>query len=264
MVVLSVSPSLSDGVGRLEMRFEPGVHSSSGGGEPGQRHCLCCSSCAQGTWRQAASHLFLLGPSATCSSQIALVSCFICRPHSPAQADNANEAASSTASFLAWRKQSGRVRADLGISSGFADWTSRTDIALLGVPRTERILDLLNIAWGARLQAMPKSSSTVDLRRGYWCNLSQEVQRRPWGSAKTLTSRGLWYSFEKDVTLDGADVMRLQGAPFGRTANLSSAALKDLAGESFFIPSVASFIVAIYYQPYACWWKPLAAPPSES
>ena len=158
--------------------------------------------------------------------------------------------------FGAWRKHSGKARATLQISSSFAPWTKALGVTLNGLPVSERTLDLLDVAWYDSIHSMPLSASSTELRQDFWANVSQSIQRRPWGSRGTLTTRGVWYSYEFDTTLDGRDFLRLQGLPtMTETRGLSDRETKDLGGEAFCAPIVGSFLAAFYYQPWAVWWK---------
>ena len=72
---------------------------------------------------------------------------------------------------------------------------------MTGFPFTERSLDCLNVAWASRLQEFPLNAQSSELRRGFWANAAQAVQRKPWGGPGTLTANGVWYSFEADCCL---------------------------------------------------------------
>ena len=148
------------------------------------------------------------------------------------------------------------MRARKGVSAAFSGWTQRPGIKLTGFPFTERSLDCLNVAWASRLQEFPLNAQSSELRRGFWANAAQAVQRKPWGGPGTLTANGVWYSFEADCCLDGIDTLRVQGAPSAMsTGQLTVANLKELAGEPFFLGSVGSVVVALYASPYASWLR---------
>jgi hypothetical protein len=141
------------------------------------------------------------------------------------------------------------------VSASFNGWTRRKDVHLVGFPKTDRALDVVDVAWAARMAKMPRASPS-DMKRGYWVNVAQQVHRRPWGGPGCLTAGGVWYSFEHDCCLDGTDTLRLQGAPNNFvTRGLSSSQLKDLAGEAFFVGSAGTCIAALYLCPYGPWWR---------
>ena len=150
-------------------------------------------------------------------------------------------------------------RAALGVLAAFAGWSKRRGVALHGVPRLERVIDVVDCAFASRIAVAPPTTSTQELIKGLWCNAAQGVGRSPWGDPGTLTCKSLWYNFSEDQALDGVDYLRLQGLP--KTCDitgLSNSELKDLAGEGYSCPVITSFLVACYYQPWAGWWREAA------
>ncbi len=87
-----------------------------------------------------------------------------------------------------WKIHSAMMREQLMVSSGFAPWTSKPSTRLLGVPRNERYLDVIDMAWAFRLSKMSQSGLSEDeMKVGYFVDIHTAVQRCPWGPAKTLT-----------------------------------------------------------------------------
>jgi hypothetical protein len=125
------------------------------------------------------------------------------------------------------------------------------------MPNLDRMHDCLNVCWGEALLAFPQGTPKATLVKGLWCNPSQAVQRRPWTREKgTLTTGSLWYSYERDTTLDGHDFMRLHGHPaLIDVGPLTEKDLKELGGEGFSAPIVSVFVAALYYLPWADWWQ---------
>lgn len=75
----------------------------------------------------------------------------------------------------------------MGISRTFSPWTDRTDVTLKGVPQTPRALDCLNVAWASRLLGNQHvRAPDATLRSGFYVDLTQAVQRKPWGPAHSL------------------------------------------------------------------------------
>lgn len=173
------------------------------------------------------------------------------------EAEAAAEASNSA--FKEWRKHSGKIHSAMGVSSNFKGWTGRPDVTLNGVPRTARCMDVLDMAWAHRLSLADRLASSSDLKADFWANVAQAVQRRPWGGPGTLTTNGVWYSFQRDTVLDGLDAMRLQGLPPSGLAGLSNSQKKELAGEAFNVPCMASFVAALYLQPFAEWWQAVSS-----
>jgi hypothetical protein len=162
---------------------------------------------------------------------------------------------SSAAMFKEWRKHSGKVRSALGFSSSFSGWTDQQGTSLHGFPVSDRAYDVLDCAWASQLKKYPQTTPAAEMKRDFWANASQAVQRKPWGPERTFTTRSVWYSFEKDTTLDGSDLLRLAGLPAQLdTSGLSDADLRDLAGESFSCPIITALCTSFYYLPWGKWW----------
>ena len=90
-----------------------------------------------------------------------------------------------------------------------------------------------------------------------WNNLGQDIGRITYGKPGTLTSTCLWFSYEKDVALDGVDHMLLQGFPAHLYPEglMSSSVLKKAAGEAYSAPEIAKFVYAYFLNEHAPWWK---------
>ena len=148
------------------------------------------------------------------------------------------------------------MRAKLHVSDSWSGWTTRADVRLSGASKSPRAYDILDCAWAERLSVSPQSSTTQVLVRDLWANPGQSVHRKPWGQQGCLTSRGEWFSFEFDRTLDALDTLRIQGFPRSLDlSGLSQAQIKDAAGEAFHCASISVFTAAWYYQPWGAWWR---------
>ncbi len=143
------------------------------------------------------------------------------------------------------------------MSTGYQGYTTRPEVKLVGVPQLPRHLDKLNLVWGIRLKGRLPNESSADLKRGLWCDVSQNVHRgSQLGLGGTLTTSTLMYSFERDCVLDGEDHMRLQGWPIALAASddFSSAEKKELAGEGYNLACLAVACTGCYFNPYGSWW----------
>jgi hypothetical protein len=158
--------------------------------------------------------------------------------------------------YSEWRKHSGAMRTAAGVSASFAGWSSRPEVKLVGFPKSERSMDCLDVAWAFQLTRAQRGSTTDSLTANFWVNVSQGVDRKPWGTPGCLLSNGMWYSFRCDCCLDGLDCLRIQGFPLDvAIASLSSTQAKDLAGEAFCLPCMATCLLSVFYSPYATWWQ---------
>lgn len=180
-------------------------------------------------------------------------------PTSSMQVDTSSRATAASASMQQWRKHSAVTRDRLKGSPSFSGWTQRPQAKLVGVPKTDRVRDLLNTGWAARLHECggPGQVSTARAAESFWANVAQAVQRSPWGNPGVLATSSHWYSYQFDFCLDGEDTLRLQGcppftAPLGQVEDRHA---RTLAGEGFNIPCLSTFAYSMYLNPWGPWWK---------
>ncbi len=87
-----------------------------------------------------------------------------------------------------WRTHSALMRDAAGWSASYAPWTGQAGIVLRGVPRHDRKLDVIDMAWAHRIaKCRAQGVTDEDAKVNFYVDISQAVQRRPWGNAKTLT-----------------------------------------------------------------------------
>ena len=159
--------------------------------------------------------------------------------------------------FREWRKHSAAVRPMFELSANFQGWSSRESVKLSGCPKTPRVIDVIDVAWGARLHGSEPQDTVKQLTSNFWCNTSQAVQRKPWSfdHGGALTPGATWYSFSKDTVLDGEGFLRIQGMPIDvDRAGLHDEELRDLGGNAYPAPLIGAAMLALYYQPWAPWW----------
>lgn len=155
-----------------------------------------------------------------------------------------------------WRMHSAKTRDKISMASSAAPWTGRADTKCHGLARTERVTDLLDVAWAHR-RLENQHASVEELKKGFWCNPTQGVQRRPWGvRPATLTTVAELYSYQYDVALSGHAGLRVMGFPpgAGSTSSLSESDYRHLAGEMFSIPIATCILFSLYQNPHATWW----------
>lgn len=164
-----------------------------------------------------------------------------------------------------WKTHSVAMRDKLGVSAKYAPWSARPDVyaAKLLSPRYK---DVIDIAWTAHVQqskaeaqrqGQPQPSDS-DLRQGFFVDIGQAVQRRPWhrGPLRTICQGSAIYSYEADGVLRPQQLLRLQGLGTNlRVSRLSDNEIRSLAGEGFTWPCIASALWAAYLEPEAPWWK---------
>ena len=159
--------------------------------------------------------------------------------------------------FARWRFHSAQARNRLGLPADARPWSGRSKVRFGGFRLTERQQDLVDCAWAHRRASQPNDTTTAELRKSWWCNISQAVQRKPWSSAPPGACRStLSYSFEADTVVTGFGQMLLLGWPrnFAPSDAFTSNELYQLAGEGFSVPISAIIAHAMYCNPHAEWW----------
>jgi hypothetical protein len=184
------------------------------------------------------------------------------------QVDEVGEAETDVAqdvAFKKWETHTAAMRAKLKASADFNPWSARHDIS--GLP--SRVQQVINVGFIAQdnealRKAARKRCPVVykpdTIKNGLYCDLSQAVQRRPWGSMGTLLTGSTIYSYQHDVVIPGLAHPLMHGFPtsvdfsvFGEH-RLQVSAARRLTGESFSLPVAAQVIAAALYTPTAPWW----------
>ncbi len=125
---------------------------------------------------------------------------------------------------------------------------SETKLVIHGFrPPGSREDDLLEIAW-ASLPASQRKPS------GFYVDVSQSADRRPWGTLRCITARSLIIDFARRRDLNGKHLFALQGHPSEAVLDgLSVSQQTKLVGQGMFIPSIASILLSIFVQSHAPW-----------
>lgn len=150
---------------------------------------------------------------------------------------------------MEWVGHSAAMRARLKMPSNAKPWSSNPAVALPGI-HTDRVVDLLDIAWFAETTA--KGLRTPDelaaVRRHLVCDVSQSVERSPWTKGTTLhtfTTTGEMYSFALDRKITQSEKFKALGFPPVDHGSLDDSALRDLVGEAMALPSVGAVVYAL-------------------
>ena len=141
------------------------------------------------------------------------------------------------------------------MSPGHQPWTKpkgeRAPPQLIGVPRSVRSVDVLNIAWGSRPAKRRKFP--------WYCDYTQCISRKSYGpTAKCLTKTTRVYDFKRDTIILPGEAWQMQGLPTPGTAellcDLEATPMFKLAGQGFFCPSIGTILLALFLNPEAPWW----------
>jgi hypothetical protein len=166
---------------------------------------------------------------------------------------------SDTRKYKNWEKDSAVARAAAKMQQYSKPWTSKH--CLHGVPDLPRMRDVIDVAWQKTRTKVGLGETEDFVKQGLWCDPSQGVARNS-GSVSykmpLLTQSNLPYSFEMDACISGRDALILQGFPSETSTtppHLKDADLRSLAGESFFLPSMAMLTHAYYLNHRGAWWR---------
>ena len=153
--------------------------------------------------------------------------------------------------FRSWKENSRGLRHELGHTTGYAPWTSPQDRPppkLLGAPRSQRVLDVLDVGW---MMALNEQADD------WWVDFTQDASMTPWGKFSGQCTKSCFYSYKLDRCLAAPQNFLLHGWPLSRTpvSNMSAAQVRDLAGDAMFLPHVACLMAGFFLNPYAPWWS---------
>jgi hypothetical protein len=111
----------------------------------------------------------------------------------------------------------------------------------------EREKDLCEIAWLSRPVADRKPE-------GFYIDVSQSADRKPWGSLRCLTSSSCIVDVEAKKLLQPHHHMLLQGHGSEETTSIVSDSMcVQLAGQGMFVPSLATVLLPAILQSRAHW-----------
>jgi hypothetical protein len=178
------------------------------------------------------------------------------------EADEARITSLKTArgnAFSEWRKSSNLFMDKLGFPAEYKGWTQSSTFVGKGLPQLERVRSLVNCGWAKRLSSVPYGTPWADAKIGWFCNVSQSVDRAPFGRFQSLCQSSAIYSYELDSMLSGVDNVSSLGfshrAALQAARTLTDAELKSLSGEGFAMPCVGLIAYVYFLNPSGCWWK---------
>ncbi len=136
---------------------------------------------------------------------------------------------------------SAAMREAIGMPSGTSPWTSDPHMSLGGVPRSDRVLELINIAYFDATRRVPDADKRSHVEK-LKVDISQDVSRKPWSfNFKTFTTSAEIYSFGMDRVFLEEEKFFMMGFPkTTRFEGMSSSMLRDLCGDAMALPSVTS------------------------
>ena len=119
-----------------------------------------------------------------------------------------------------WKKESIMRRTALGVAKDVKPWTGRQQFAGTGLPKNERILELLDLFVLDRCHQLgyALTDDLTAIMAGQYIDVSQSYYRYSRTHIRTglnhaLTSGSMIYSFERDSVLVGRELLLLHGQP---------------------------------------------------
>ncbi|CAE7439801.1 HIS7 [Symbiodinium sp. CCMP2592] len=152
-----------------------------------------------------------------------------------------------------WKSDSIKWREQLQISNSYAPWTARPGTRLAGVPKQDRVRDLIDLCCADVLGGHVKGREVPKLLRDVFVDVSQSHARKPktrkCGMHPCLTTSSTWYSYRLDRMLVPHENFLLQGHSRARMLRgcpvMPIASFQSLAGEGFAVPCIAAVLATI-------------------
>lgn len=167
------------------------------------------------------------------------------------QTHSQNEHTPQVMGRRAWKTKSLQTRSNLGMTPDAMPWDMRRPKPTYGgLPDSERMRDLLNVAWGSR---RPKERSAR-----FYADCSQCVSWKVWGTmVPCVTTSSCIYSYEQDRRLTAHDLFMLFGLPADALtlSDFREEQLRALIGEAMFAPNIGTLLLATFLQADAPWWN---------
>ena len=150
-----------------------------------------------------------------------------------------------------------------GIPSGLALWTGRTAFKGTQLPRTERVLSIVDTVCAQKIKdariplSLIKEESISKIMANCVVDISQNPCRRAFSKPAPdstnilpcLTSSSRLYAYGVDRMLYGAEHFALQGWDKNNVvapAGVSEIKLAEMAGQGMFVPSIGSILWSVY------------------
>lgn len=154
-----------------------------------------------------------------------------------------------------WKQSSLNAREKYQVSNSYRPWTGKADFKGVGMSKTNRVLDLLDLVVIEAMKGRTKrtlSEATSFLKDSY-IDVSQSHDRKVVtnrsGVTPTVTTATELYSFNKDRLVLPQEIMRMHGHCLEQTrfpAGMSLAEMRRLAGEGMAVCCIGTVIWCVY------------------
>ena len=150
-----------------------------------------------------------------------------------------------------WRSKHRQVRADPGMPQDYKPWSEKGRRFGGIPPRSQRMKDLVEIAWGSRrpkLRFLP-----------FYADLSQCGSRKVRGAEiNTVATSARIFDFKKRRCLRTDEILVLQGYPaklLKFPMHIKPSQMQTAAGQGMFLPSIGKYMLALFLIEEAPWWR---------
>ena len=139
------------------------------------------------------------------------------------------------------------------VPANFRPWTGRPDFKGFGLPKTQRVLDLLDLRTisKCRKDGISLDGDLQHAMSGHYLDISQSFNRHACANRQgvnhALTTGSAIYSFARGSMLTARELLMLHEQPLHlNTAGLAESQLTQLAGEGMALPCLAGIVWCIY------------------
>ena len=157
-----------------------------------------------------------------------------------------------------WQADSDIWRQELKMPASYKPWTAQAHVRLAGLPKQDRVRDLVDLVAADRLCGEStrgrQGKDVRSLMQPCVVDVSQSHKRRVHTSRENihpcLTTSSSWYDYRLDRMVVPHESFLLQGHSHSHMLQgcpvLTSADFRELAGEGFALPSVATVLAAVF------------------
>ena len=153
-----------------------------------------------------------------------------------------------------------KLREKWGVSKKFAPWTGRPSFQGLGLTKTPRVLDLVDMVFIEAMKGNPKKQRTfeeareflsdvfLDVSQGHSRKINQRASAaRCRGITPTLTTSSEVCSFGLDRVISPLELMALHGHSQNvNVCSMSPSQVKKLAGEGMAVYCIGAVIWSLF------------------
>ena len=142
------------------------------------------------------------------------------------------------------------------MSKNFKPWTTRENFVGEGVPKTARVLDILDVAACEHLSQNTDARAPRTRFASSFCDYSQSHGRRNWtkpnGSNHTFTRSTELYSYGEDRLVLPYEMLLMHGYPpdIVLPQELTQRKLKEMVGNGMSLPCLGTVLWALHIMRY--------------